>query len=126
MLFLEDIADQVGRETVGVVELESDITRQHTLPFGFKFLKIIGKNFQPMIQGFGKAFLLIIDHLVNERLGGAQVGINVAHEIDDLMAHRGQEGLFKSQEAAEPDGPAQDAAQDIAPAFVAGQDAVSD
>ena len=58
--------------------------------------------------------------------GVVQLGIGALHQVADGVDHLVQEWLFLAEQAAMADAAAKDFAQDVAAAFVRGQDAVVD
>ena len=74
----------------------------------------------------GELLLLAQDRAQDRVAPLEQVRVDVAHEVDHDLGGLVQERLAPSEEAAVTDGAAQDAAQDVAPALVGGQHAVTD
>ncbi len=56
----------------------------------------------------------------------ARCGIRVGHDVDHDRRRLGHERLAATQQPAVADGSTQDAAQDVAPPFIAGKDVIGD
>ncbi len=71
--------------------------------------------------------LLFGEHSFADAVGGfAEFGVGDAHLVADGVDHLVHEGLFLAEEAAVADAAAEDLAEDVAAAFVGGEDAVGD
>ena len=81
---------------------------------------------QPIGQCAVKTFFLVCDRLQNIVAFGQQILVVVSHLIDHRVGDRCQKRLVEAKDFAKSCCAAQDHAQDILAAFVAGQDAVSD
>ncbi len=84
------------------------------------------ENGEARIQGAGKVLLLGADDLDNIVPALPQLGIMALIFLDHGIADLIEEGLIHPQELAVAGGPAEKAAEDIAPAFIGGEHAVAD
>ena len=110
---------QVNRETVGIVQLEGEIAGN--LAAGSHFLI---EELQTAVQGFIEAGFLAQQHFLDGSLAAYQFGEDAAHLAGQRVHQLREEGLFEPQGAAIAHGAAQNAAQHIVAAVVAGQNTV--
>ena len=79
-----------------------------------------------MFERFAEAFFFLLEHLRHALGGGGQLGIGLAH-LGDQVGHQAvEERLGLAQLVAVAQRAADDAAQHVAAAFVAGNHAVDD
>ena len=117
---------QVHGEAVGVVELEGVGSGEDLLALGLVALQHITEDLQAAVDGLGKVLLLHPDDLGDIILPLPQLGVVALVLVDDGVAHLVEEGLVDAQQLAVAGGPAEQAAEHIAPALVGGQHAVAD
>ncbi len=122
LVFAADVLRQVEREAVGVVQLEGGFAIEHAA-FAER-LEFAVEDGHAVLDGFEEAVFFLFqrgDDLVlvlrQFRVGGAHFGDQVGH-------HLVEEGGAGAELVAVADGAADDAAQHVAAAFVAGNDAV--
>ena len=125
-LLLHHLQGQVHGEAVGVVQLEGIRAGEGLFSLRLVFLQHIVENLQAAVDGLGEVLLLHPDDLGDIVLALPQLGVVALVLVDDGVAHLVQEGLIDPQQLAVAGGPAEQAAQDIAPALVGGEDAVAD
>src|SRR5690606_28836706 len=118
-----DVAGQVDREAVGVVELEDHLARTHAAG---QAGQILLENAQALLQGLGELLFLGLQHALDMRLLGLELWIGIAHLGDQSGHDPVEEGALAAQLVAVAAGAANDAAQHVATAFVGGGDAVGD
>ena len=117
---------EVDGEAEGIVELEGVGAGEGGLALGLVLGQHLGEDLHAAVDGLGEALLLGADDLGD--IGGllphvlVLALVDLDHGLHDLI----EEGTVHAQELAVTGGPAQQAAQDVAPALVAGQDAVAD
>ncbi len=126
ILFLQHLRRQVQRETIGVVKLESVRAGEQ----GF-VLCLVGRqhfrvNFHARIQRLEEILFLRPHHLGDISFLFRHVGIGGLVDLGHRGHHLVQERPVHSQQLSVTRGAAQQAAQHIAPALVAGQHAVAD
>ena len=117
---------QVHGEAVGIVELEGVGAGEHGLPRRLVGGEHLAVDLHAAVDGAGEVLLLGADDLGDIGLLLPQVGIGALVLMDHGVHHLVEEGVVDAQELAVAGGPAQQAAQHVAPALVAGQDAVAD
>ena len=117
---------QVNGEAIGIVQLEGIGTGELGLALGLVLGKHIGKNLHTAVDGPGKVLFLHLDHLGDISSPLPQIGIVALVLVDNGLHHLMQEGMVHTQQLAVTGSPPQQTAQHIAPALVAGQNAVSD
>ncbi|MNK89837.1 hypothetical protein D3C87_1098610 [compost metagenome] len=118
-----DVAGQVHRETVGVVEFEHHVARHHV---AFEFGQILLEDLQALLQGLGELLFFGLQHALDVRLLGFQLRERLAHlgnqGRDDLV----EEAALGAQLVTVTAGATDDPAQHVAAAFVGRQHAVGD
>ena len=120
---LDDLAGQVERKAVGVVELEGDLGRQLGAGIAGAAQSLV-EDAHPLGKGVREARLLLgHDHRL---AAGQERRIGLAHEVDDPLAQARQKRLVEPYGHALLDGPPDDAPQYVVAALIAGQDAVHD
>ena len=117
---------QVHGEAVGVVQPERLRPGEDRLPPLLMGGEQVVADLQPRVQGPGEVLLFCTDDLRDIRLFLPQVGIGALVLPDHGVHHVVQERPPDPQEASVTGGAAQETAQDVAPARVAGQDPVAD
>ena len=110
---------QVNRESVGIVQLEGEIAGN--LAGGGHFLI---EELQASVQRFVEAGFLTQQHLFDGALAAHQLGEHATHLAGQRIHQLAQEGFFQPQGAAIAHSAAQDAAQHIVAAVVAGQNTI--
>ena len=125
-LVLAHFDGQVDGEAIGVIELEGVSAGEHGLALGLVCFQHFPKDLQTAIDGAAEALLLHLDDTGDVVPLLHQVGISALIFVDDGVADLIQEGTSHAQETAMPCGTAEQAAQHIAAAAVAGQDAIGD
>ena len=125
-LLFHHFQGQVDGEAIGVVQLEGVGAGEGGLPLGLVLGEHIPKDLQAAVDGLGEVLLLHPDDLGDIVLALPQLGVVALVLVDDGVAHLVQEGVVHTQELAMAGGPAQQAAQHIAPALVGGEHAVAD
>ena len=117
-----DVTGQIHREAVGVIEFENNIAGNlAALQLG----QVLLQNAQALIQRLGKLLFLGLQHALDMRLLGFQLGERITHlgrqRRDDLV----EKHTLSAQLVAVAAGAANDAAQHITTPFIRGQYAVS-
>ena len=117
---------EVDGKAEGIVELEGVGAGEGGLALGLVLREHLGEDLHAAVDGLGEALFLgandfgdiggLLPHVLVLAL------VDLDHGLHDLI----EEGAVHAQELAVAGGPAQQAAQDVAPALVAGQDAVAD
>ena len=126
VLFPQGVLDQIQGKAVGVIELEGHFPGQNLEIVGLEVVQFLAQELQAVVQGVGEALFFAGHHLGQELPGLDEFGIDLAHQLHHPFAHLPHKGAGQVQEAPEADGPAHDAAQHVAPAFVGGQHPVGD
>ena len=125
-LVLHHLGRQVDGEAICVIQLEGVGAGEHRLALSLVVRQQLVEDLHAAVDGLGEVLLLGADHLSDIGLLLPQVGIGGLVLMDDGLHHFIQEGLIDAQQLAVAGGPTQQAAQHVAPALVAGQDAVAD
>ena len=119
--FAADIARQIERKTIGVVQLESHVARQY---FDAASQGSI-QNLHAVFKRFIKPLFLGFQHR-HDALGLLrQAGVGLAHEGHQVGHQLVEKRCFLTQLVTMANGAADDAPLHIAAAFVAGDDAVA-
>lgn len=121
-----DVPRQVQRKAVGVPQAEGRVAGQHRLAARLDRGHQLLQQGQAQIQGAQEALLLVLDGRQDEVGPLAQIGVGIAHLVDDRAADLVQEGLGEAQQPAIAGRAAQHQAQDIVAPLVARQHAVAD
>ena len=124
---LQNLSDQVNGESKGVIKAESVCTRKQLLiHFGIDLVDQIAQKLHSLIDGTSKPLFLHLNDLDDIILMLHQfrisTGIFSYHCLTDLIEER----LLDPQQAAMTGGSAQQAPQYITPAFILGQNTVTD
>jgi hypothetical protein len=109
-----DVLRQVEREAVGVVQLEGDVAGQHLLAAGQRRVQDLHAVGERLVE----ALFLRLQHVHHALLGGLQVRIGLAHQLDQVGHQLVEERRLLAQLVAVADGAADDAALHVAAAFV--------
>ena len=125
-LLLHHLQGQVDGEAIGVVQLEGVAAGEGLLPLGLVAGEHLVEDLQAAVDGLGEVLLLHPDDLGDIGLTLPQLGIVALVFVNNGVHYLIQEGTVHTQQLSVAGGPAQQAAQHIAPALVAGQHAVAD
>ncbi len=121
-VFFQDELGEVEGEAIGVVEGEGlgavDVRLASLLGLGHDTLD----HLHACGQGAQEGVFLLLDHVLDEQRLCLQLGIGLAHRLDERVDEAVHEGLAQAQEGvAVAHGAAQDAAYHVASLGVAGQ-----
>src|SRR5690606_33140102 len=111
-------------KTISVVQGEQRLAVQHTI-LGDGSQRGV-KDLHAVFEGFAEAFLFLAQDLLDARLLGGKLRIGVAHLGHQIRHQLMEKQARLTQLVAMAQSTANDAAQYIATAFVAGNDAVYD
>ena len=125
-LLLHHLQGQVNGETVGVVQLKGVRAGEGLVPLLLVAREHLVENFDAAVDGLGEVLLLHPDHLGDIVLPLPQLGVVALVLVDHRVTDGIQEGLVHPQQLAVAGRPAEQAAQDVAPALVGGEHAVAD
>jgi len=125
-LVLHHLHRQVNGEAVGIVQLESVRAGEGGLPLFLVLSQQLIEDSHAAVNGLGEVLLLHPDDLGDIGLPLPQFGIVAFVFVNNGVHHLIQEGLVDAQQLAVAGGPAQQAAQHVAPALVGGQHTVAD
>ncbi len=78
------------------------------------------------LEGGAEPALLDVEHLEDEVAVAAEIGVRRAHLRHDGFGHLGHHLLLDAERVGPPHGPADEAAQHVAPVLVRGEDPVAD
>ena len=114
-LLLEDELGQVDGESVGIVEgkgiYPAYLVLAGSLGIGYHLVEQLDTGLERTQEGI----FLLLDYLADEHLLLLQLGIGIAHRLDENIEQLVEEGLFLTQEGVTvTHGPAQDTADYIA------------
>ena len=115
---LADLAREVDRKAIGIMQLEGKLTRQ--VSTRSKFRELRPQACLARVERRAKALLLGQDDAIYQRLVIRQLGIDVGHEAYDLMTVAGKEAASDAHEPAVVDRAAQQTAQDVATTLIGG------
>ena len=121
---------QVDGEAVGVVQLEGALARHQRAPGAARLL--LGRGHRGVQdrgaggQGAAEGVLLAVGHLGDGAPAGLQLGVGGLHGVLRDGQQGGHGGLVDAEQAHGAHRPADEAAQDVAAAVVAGTHAVGD
>ncbi len=118
-----DVGGQVNRETIGVVQAERVHARDDTIA---DLGRDVVENLHAGVQRLGKTLFLRLQGAHHGVGLGRQFRVGMAHLLDQGRYQLAEERLANTQHPAVAQGAANDAAQDIAAAFVGRQHAVDD
>ena len=125
-LFLYDFPGQVDGEAVGVVKAESVLAGNSADFIGGSLVHQVGQHVHALADGGVEGFFLVFHDLLDILRFFGQLRVSGEVFMGDGVHNLIEEGLGDAQQAAVAGGPAQQAAQDIAPAGVGGGNAVGD
>ena len=120
-----DLARQVEREAVRVVQLEGDCGRQLRARVARSAQSFV-ENPRSLLERAPEAALLFPGHPFDLAPLRGEIGVRVAHELGRAATHGGQERLLQTDGNALLNGTADDAPQDVVAPLVARQNAVHD
>ena len=123
---LDDLPGDLHREAVGVVQLEGHRAREHRAALVLGPGDRLFHQHQSLVEGAVEALFLGPDGAQDGLPPLHQFRVGPPHEVDGPLGEALQERRLHAGRAAEAGGAADDAAQHVAPALVAGQDAVGD
>ena len=113
---------EVEREAVGIEQTESLFAIERLDSFPFHFVHRLVEHRYSLVERTEEGFLLFLDDTADERLLRLQLGIGIAHFVDERRDEFEHECLFLFQErVCIADGTAQDASDDIARLCITGQ-----
>ena len=118
-----DVLGEVERKAVRVVELERRFAVEASAALAGRLQRRV-QDGHAVLERFEKAFLFLPQGGGHARRGLGELGVGSAHLGDEIRHQTVEEGLAHAQLVAMAHGPANDAPQHIAAAFVAGNDAV--
>ncbi|EKD50381.1 MAG: hypothetical protein ACD_62C00557G0002 [uncultured bacterium] len=116
---------EVERETKGVVEFEGHSARKEFLFILLVRADFLGEEFESFIERFQKTFFLSMNDFFNGVAMRAEFGIRGPHFFQNHTDEFIEERLCLTQQFSMTDGASEDAPQNVAPAFVGGQDTVA-
>ena len=119
--FAGDVLREIGREAVGIVELEDDIPRNHRAPQAADRLL---EQFHAPAQRSRKALFFPCQSRLDLLLLLAEQRIGAAHLCNEIVHQQMKEGFTDIQLVAVPQRSPDDAAQHVIAVFVARQHAV--
>ena len=125
-LVLGHLDGQVDGEAVGVVQAEGVRAGEDGLAGGLVGREHFIINLHAAVNGAGEVLLLLLDHAGDVGAALAQVAVVALVLLYDGLHDLVQEGLVHAQQLAVAGGPAEQAAQHVAAAFIRGQHAVGD
>ena len=117
-----DVGGEVDRETEGVVELEYRGAVEHPVLSVQRVLE----HLHAVFQCLGETLLFLLQHVGHPVLRGRQFRIGLAHHPRKVADQLVEERPGLAELVAVTDGAADDPAQHIAAALVAGDHAVGD
>ena len=123
-LFFHNLPGQVDGETVGVVKAEGVLAGNGADLIGGGLVNQVGQHVHALADGGVEGFLLVFDHFLDIFRFFGQFRVSGEVFMGDGVHYLIKERLGDAQQAAVAGGPAQQAAQDIAPAGVGGGNAV--
>ena len=117
---------QVNGETIGVIQLESIGAGEFSLPFRLMLCKHIRKDGHTAIDCTCKVLFLNLDNLGDIVAALTQIGVVALIFMNDSLNDLIQEGIIDAKELTMASSPAEQTAQDIAAALIAGQNTICD
>ena len=120
------VLGQVEGKSIGIIELERGLARQGRPPAAAGIGDILVEDAQARAQGQGETLLLGLADLGHQGQRGEKLRISRFHALGDDAHERVDKGLLQSQAVAVAEGPADEAAENIAAAVVGRHDAVGD
>ena len=116
------ILGQVIGKAIGVVELECGSTIERTA-LVHRPRRLV-EQFEALVERAAELGFFALEHFLNKRLPALQFGIGLAHLGNQRGNQAMHQRLTRAEEVCMPHGATHDPPQDIAAAFVRGQDAV--
>ena len=120
-----DLAREVEREAVGVVQLEGDLGRQLGAGVAGAAQGLL-EDAHALVERAAEAHLLLVHDAADLGLRVDELRIRAAHLLDDRVGERREERLLDADRHGLLHGAADDAPQHVVAAVVAGQHAVHD
>ncbi len=120
------VVDDVQRESVGVVELEGEFAGDGGFAGPGHAVEFLGQDGQALVEGDAEAFFFLAHHAFHEFAAGDQLGIGRSHDVHHHAGGLVEEGIGQADQLPEPQRPADQAAQHVAPTLVGGHDAVGE
>ena len=120
--FARNVRGEVHRKAEGVVELEDGLAVEHPVLAVQRALE----HFHAVLERLGKALLLRLQHLRHALFRLGQLRIGLAHRAREVLDDAVEERLLLAELVAVADRAADDPAQHVAAALVAGNDPVHD
>ncbi len=118
-----DVAGEIHRETVGVVQLEDHLAGNDAAR---EFGQVLFENLQALLQGLGELLFLGLQHTFDMRLLLLELREGVAHLGDQRRDDPVEEAALRAQLVAMTARATNDATQHVAASFVGGRHAVGD
>jgi hypothetical protein len=122
----QDVLGQVDGETVGVVELEHDLSGEALSLLLAELRHLVFEQAQAATEGAEEALFLPPDRVFDEGAPLHELGVGPAHLFDDDTRDVEEKRLFHPEEHSVTRRAAQHATQNVAPALVRREDAVPD
>ena len=125
-LFSDDFYRQVDREAVGIVELECQFAFELSVAGSFHIVDVAVDDPQALIDSCCELFFFGMDDLFDHDTSLLKFRISDVRYIDDLIAEFRKERTFNTQFPSVDRSSSDQSSQNVLPAFVSRQDAVSD
>ena len=119
-----DVGGQVEREAESVVQLERRFSIEN--PLATHRRKFAFENRHAVFDGREEALLFLTQHVGDALLARHQFGVRAAHLGNEIRHHAMEEGRPRTELVAMANGAPDNAAQDVATALVAGDDAIGE
>src|SRR5450830_172490 len=116
-----DVAGQVHRETVGIVEFEHHVARHHV---ALQAGEVLLEDLQALFQGLGELLFFSLEHALDVRLVLGEFREGFAHLGDQRRDDLVEEAAVGAQLVTVAAGATDDTAQHVATAFIRRQHAV--
>ena len=125
---MENFFRQFTRESIGIIEFESDVSRQNDLVLLFETIDLAIQQFHALRKGRRKTLFLDADHTFDVFLLCREFAEirRAAENLNDGIYCTVKKRIRNTKHTPVPDCTAQCAAQDIPPPFVGRQDTVHD
>ena len=121
VIFTGNVCSQIDREAVGVVETEHGLAGQY---LAVELGNGLFEDLHAVFQGAGELLLFFFQHALDTSLVFGQVGIGIAHFLDQGGDQFVEEQVADAELVTVAHGAANDAAQHVTAAFVRRRDAV--
>ncbi len=125
-LFLNHLDGQIDGETIGIIKLESVGTGEYLLALCLMLLEDLAVDAHTCIDGAGEVLFLGLDNAGDVVCLFAEIGIMTLILADNGLNNVIEEGLIDAEELTVTCCAAEQTAENIAAAFVGGQNAVAD